>query len=79
LLDVLRKRIDHRAFVVTFVRLEQPAANERVDLATVKFNRKTPKASAPSCPATPHSLCCTCPSAFGLRVDDVDSLIGHNG
>jgi hypothetical protein len=33
LFDVLRKCIDHSAFVATFVCPEEPAANERVDLA----------------------------------------------
>jgi hypothetical protein len=57
LLDVLRKRIDHSAFVITLVCPEEPAVNERVDLATVKFDRKTAKARPTSCPATTHSAC----------------------
>jgi hypothetical protein len=33
LLDVLRKRIDHGAFVIAFICPEEPAANERINLA----------------------------------------------
>jgi hypothetical protein len=43
---IVRKRIDHRAFVVTFICPEGFAANECVDLATVKFDRKTRKRAA---------------------------------
>jgi hypothetical protein len=57
LLDVLRKRIDHRAILVTFVCPEEPAVHECVDLAPVKFDHKTAKARPTSCPATAHSLC----------------------
>jgi hypothetical protein len=56
LLDVLRKRIDHRAFVITLVCPEEPAVNERVDLGAVKFDHKAAKARQTSCPETPHSL-----------------------
>jgi hypothetical protein len=56
LLDALRKRIDHGAFVVTFICPEEPAANECVCLAAVKFDRKTAKAGPTSRPATTHSL-----------------------
>jgi hypothetical protein len=66
LLDVLRKRIDHSAIVITLVCPEEPAVKERVDLATVKFDRKTAKARPTSCPATPHSLCCACPGDSGI-------------
>jgi hypothetical protein len=57
LLDVLRKRIDHSAFVVTLVCPEEPVVNECVDLAAVKFDHKTAKAGPLSCPASPHSAC----------------------
>jgi hypothetical protein len=57
LLDVLRKRIDHSAFVITFVCPEEPAVHECVDLAPVKFDHKTAVAGATSCPASPHSAC----------------------
>jgi hypothetical protein len=53
----MRKRIDHRAFVVTVVCPEEPATNECVDLGAVKFDGQTPKPSPTSCPASPHSLC----------------------
>jgi hypothetical protein len=56
LLDILRKRIDHGAFVVTFICPEEPAANECVYLAAVKFDRKTAKAGPTSRPATTHSF-----------------------
>jgi hypothetical protein len=57
LLDVLRKRLDHSAFVIAFACSEETAVNERVDLGAVKFDHKAAKASATSCPATTHSLC----------------------
>jgi hypothetical protein len=41
LLDVLRKRINHSAFVITFVCSEEPAVNERVDPGAMKFDGKT--------------------------------------
>jgi hypothetical protein len=57
LLDVLRKRIDHSALVITLICPEEPAANECVDLAMVKFDRKTAKAGPTPRSATPHSAC----------------------
>ena len=57
LLDVLRNRIDHRAFVVTLFCLKEPAVNERVDLGAAKLDHKTAKAGPPSRAATTHSLC----------------------
>jgi hypothetical protein len=77
LLDVLRKRIGHRAFIVTLFCPEEPAVNERVDLAMVKFDRKTAKASAPSCPATTHSACAGFPSGFGVDGLTVRRLLNH--
>jgi hypothetical protein len=77
LLDELRKRIDHSVFVVALVCPEEPAVNERVDLDTVKFDRKTAKASAPSCPATPHSACGGFPSGFGFDGRTVRRLPNH--
>jgi hypothetical protein len=56
LLDVLRKRIDHSAFVVTLVCPKEPVANECVYLTAMNFDGQTAKASAPSCPAATHSL-----------------------
>jgi hypothetical protein len=56
LLDALRKRIDHGAFVGTFICPQEPAANECVYFAAVKFDRKTAKAGPTSRPATTHSL-----------------------
>jgi hypothetical protein len=53
---VLRKRVDHSAFVITFVCPEEPAMDERVDFATMKFDGKTAKAGPTSRPATPHSF-----------------------
>jgi hypothetical protein len=66
LLDILGKRIDHRAFVLAVVCPKEPATNERVDFAAVKFDRKAAKASAPSCPATTHSACGGFPCNNGL-------------
>jgi hypothetical protein len=54
--DVLRKCIDHGAFVGTFICPQEPAANECVYFAAVKFDRKTAKAGPTSRPATTHSL-----------------------
>jgi hypothetical protein len=51
--------------------------NEHVDLATVKFHRKTAKASAPSCPATPHSACGGFPPGFGFDGRTVRRLLNH--
>jgi hypothetical protein len=56
-LDVVRKRIDHGTLVVTFIRPEEPAVNERVDLGAVKFDRKTAVSGPMSRPAKTHSLC----------------------
>jgi hypothetical protein len=39
LLDVLRKRIDHSAFVVTLVCPKEPVANECVYLTAIEFRR----------------------------------------
>jgi hypothetical protein len=50
LLDVLGKRIDDGAFVITFVCPEEPVVNERVDLAMVKFDRKTAVAGPDAVP-----------------------------
>jgi hypothetical protein len=66
LLDVLGKRIDHGAFVITFVCPEEPVVNERVDLAMVKFDRKTAVAGPTSRPATTHSACGGFPCNNGL-------------
>jgi hypothetical protein len=66
LLDVLRKRIDHRAFMITLVGPEEPAADECVDLGAVKFDGKTAKAGPASRPATTHSACGGFPSSFGF-------------
>jgi hypothetical protein len=55
LLNVLRKRIDHGAFIITLVGPEEPAADECIDLAAVKFDGKTAIAGPTSCPAAPHS------------------------
>lgn len=66
LLDVLRKRIDHSAFVVTLICPEEPAVNERVDLAKVKFDHITAKGGPTSCPAAPHPLCRACPGDSGI-------------
>jgi hypothetical protein len=77
LLDVLRKRIDHSAFVVTFVCPEELAVNQRVDLGAVKFDRKAAKASAPSCPASPYSSCGGFPSGFGFDGHTVGRLPEH--
>jgi hypothetical protein len=57
LLDVVRKRIDHGALIITLGCPEKSVLNESVDLAAVKFDHKTAIASPTSCPATPHSLC----------------------
>jgi hypothetical protein len=65
-LDVLGKRIDHRAFVVALVFQEEPAADECVDLAPVKFDGKTAKAGPTSRPATTHSACGGFPCNNGL-------------
>jgi hypothetical protein len=62
----VRKRIDHGAFVVALVCPEEPAVNERIDLATVKFDRKTAITSPTTRPATTHSYCCARLGAFGL-------------
>jgi hypothetical protein len=77
LLNVLRKRIDHGAFVITLVGPEEPAADECVDLGAVKFDHKTAKASAPSCPATPHSACGGLPCDLGLDGHSVGRLPNH--
>jgi hypothetical protein len=69
LLDVLRKRIDHSAFVLALVCPEEPAVNERFDLGAVKFDHKTAKAGTTACPATTHSACGGCPGAFGFQVE----------
>jgi hypothetical protein len=78
LLDVLGKRIDHRAFVITLVCPEEPAVNERVDLATVKFDRKTAKAGPTSCAASSHSLCdgFSCNNGFCRHV--VNRRLAHS-
>jgi hypothetical protein len=77
LLDVLRKRIDHSAFVITFVRLEEPAVNERVDLGAVKFDHETAKAGPTTRPASPHSLCDGFPSGFDFDGHTVGRLPNH--
>jgi hypothetical protein len=77
LLDVLRKRIDHRAFLVTFVGREEPAVNECVDLAAVKFDHKTAKAGPTTRPATTHSACGGFPSGFGFDGHTVGRLLHH--
>jgi hypothetical protein len=75
LLDELRKRIDHS--VVALVCPEEPAVNERVDLAAVKFDHKTAKAGPPSRPATTHSVCGGFPSGFGFDGHSVGRLPNH--
>jgi hypothetical protein len=77
LLNVLRKRIDHSAFVITLVCPEEPAVNERVDLAAVKFDHKTAKAGPTSCPASAHSSCGGLPSGFGFDGHTVGRLFNH--
>lgn len=58
LLDVLGKCIDHGTFIITLVGPEEPAVDECVDLAAVKFDHKTAKASAMARPTASHSPCC---------------------
>jgi hypothetical protein len=72
-----RESACHRAFVVALVCQEEPAVNERVDLATVKFDGKTAKAGPTSCPATPHSACGGFPSGFGVDGHSVGRLPNH--
>jgi hypothetical protein len=67
LLDAVRKRIDHGAFLVTFVCPEEPAVNECLDLAAVKFDREAAIAGPTSCPATTHSACGGFPCNLGLH------------
>jgi hypothetical protein len=57
LFHLLRKRIDHSAFVVTLVCPEEPAVNECFDFGAVKFDHKAAKAGPTSRPATAHSIC----------------------
>jgi hypothetical protein len=57
LLKVQRKSIHDRNVILALVRLEEPAVDECVDLAAVKLDSKTAKASPTSCSATPYPLC----------------------
>jgi hypothetical protein len=77
LLDVLRKRIDHRAFVLALVCQEEPAANECVDLGAVKFDGKTAKAGTTSRPATTHSACGGWPGGPGIDHHTAGRLPNH--
>jgi hypothetical protein len=76
-LDVVRKRIDDSAFVVTFICPEEPAVNERVDLGAVKFDDKAAISGTTACPATAHSACGGFPSGFGFDGHTVPLLLHH--
>jgi hypothetical protein len=56
-LYVFGQRIDHSAFLVTLGCPQEPAVNERVDLAVGKFDRETAIAGPTPRSAATHSLC----------------------
>jgi hypothetical protein len=66
-----------RVYPNTLVGPEEPAADECVDLAAVKFDHKTAKAGPTSCPATTHSACGGFPSGFGVDGHTVGRLLYH--
>jgi hypothetical protein len=74
LLNVLRKRIDHSAFIIMLFCPKETAADESVDLGAMKFEGKTAITSPTSCPASPHSACGGFASGFGLDGHTVGRL-----
>jgi hypothetical protein len=55
--EVIVKRRHDSFEIITVIQSQKSAAHESADLAIVKLDCETAKASPPSRPATPHSLC----------------------